>query len=343
MAVYDFAMNRQALDSNSYIGRKIKLRDLLTLFCVAEQGSMAKAAPMLSMTQPTVSQSIADLEEAVGVRLFDRSTQGVVLTNYGEILLRSGIDAFDALRQGIRGIEYLATPGVGHVYIGCGGSILHGFIPALIQRVAIQHPNIVIHVLDGNPAAGRFEKLRSRQLDLLLGAWVFAKADDDLHVETLFEESFTVVTGAQNKWAKRKRVGLEELMDEPWIFGEPSNAVQMRISEFIHSRCGRLPSSTVLTVDMNLRLVLIVTGKYLSCIPASVYKYGAAGRQIKALPVDIGVTMPIAMVKLRNRTLTPAVQLLIEQARVVAGEMGRQNTLKSDTVNTTTGDHHAKL
>ncbi len=148
---------------------------------------------------------------------------------------------------------------------------------------------------------------------------------DDLHVETLFEETFTVVTGAQNKWAKRKQVRLEELMDESWIFGEPSNAVQRRISEFIQSRCGRLPTSTILTVDFNLRLSLIATGGYLSCIAASVYKYGAAGRPIKALPVDIGVKIPIAMIRLKNRTLRS------------------RNTLKLGTANTISGDPHAKF
>ena len=65
---------------------------------------------------------------------------------------------------------------------------------------------------------------------------------------------------------------------------------------------------------------LIATGGYLSCIPASVYKYGVAGRPIKDLPVDIGVRITIAVIKLKNRTLTPAVQLLIEHAREVASE-----------------------
>jgi hypothetical protein len=60
--------------------RRIKLRDLQILSSVAQLGSMAKAASRLSITQPTVSQAIADLEHAVGVRLFDRSTQGVALT-----------------------------------------------------------------------------------------------------------------------------------------------------------------------------------------------------------------------------------------------------------------------
>ena len=83
-------MPRPNSDSDSHIGRRVKLRDLQIMFSVAELGSMAKAASHLSITQPSVSQAIADLEDAAGVRLFDRTTQGVALTIYGEVLLKSG-------------------------------------------------------------------------------------------------------------------------------------------------------------------------------------------------------------------------------------------------------------
>ncbi len=105
----------QARDSAAHIGRHIKLRDLPFLFSVAKQGSMAKVAARLATTQPTGSQANADLEAAEGARLFDRSTQGVVLTPFGVVLLRSGTEAFDALRQGVRSIECLSTPGAGDV------------------------------------------------------------------------------------------------------------------------------------------------------------------------------------------------------------------------------------
>jgi DNA-binding transcriptional LysR family regulator len=123
-------MTRPTTDSDGYIGRHFKLRDLQILLAVARHGSMAKAASQLSTTQPTVSQAIADLEEAVGVRLFDRSTQGVVLTEYGEVLVKSTNESFDALKQGLRRIEYLSTAGAGDVWIGCAEPMLHGFVPA---------------------------------------------------------------------------------------------------------------------------------------------------------------------------------------------------------------------
>lgn len=317
-------MAGHARDSDPHIGRNIKLRDLQFMFCVAEEGSMAKAAARLSTTQPTVSQAIADLEDAVGAQLFDRSTQGVVLTRFGEVLLRSGLEAFDALRQGVRNIEFLSTPGAGEVWLGCGQTLLPGFVPAVIGRLAEAHPKILVHVADAYPAMGDLRPLRDRRVDLIFGPWGQARIDDDLQVETLLEESFTVVAGAHSPWARRKNVKLDDLMDEPWIYGEPENAIQTRISEAIRARCGRLPRVGVYTVAMSLRLALLASGNYISCIPSSVYRYGAQGRPIKALPIDLGVNLPVAMISLKKRSLSPVVQVFIETARQVAQEMARE-------------------
>jgi DNA-binding transcriptional LysR family regulator len=310
-------------DIDSHIGRRLKLRDLQILSSVAQFGSMAKAATHLSTTQPTVSQAIADLEDALGIRLFDRSTQGVVPTVYGDILLKSAIEAFDALKQGMRGIEFLATPGAGDVWIGCAEPTLHGFVPAVIERLAKLHPKIVVHAADANPADNQFLRLRDRGLDLMIGRSSMSHIDDDLHVENLFDESFCVVTAAHSPWVRRRKVELAELMDESWIFGEPENATQALISEVFRARTGSLPPIKVYTTSMNLRLALLASGNYMSCIPSSTYRYGAQGRPLKALPVDMGLKLPMAIFTLKNRTLSPVVGLFIESAREVAKSMAK--------------------
>ena len=72
---------------NERIGHRIKLQDLNTLIAVAQAGSMGKAARSLNRSQPNVSKSIADLEQALGVCLFDRHRQGVEPTEHGRALL----------------------------------------------------------------------------------------------------------------------------------------------------------------------------------------------------------------------------------------------------------------
>src|SRR6266705_5211851 len=84
------------------IGRRLRLRDLFVFFTVVEYGSMAKAAAKLGVSTPSISEVIAGLEHALGVRLLDRSPKGIQPTMYGRALLKGGTAAFDDLRQSIR-------------------------------------------------------------------------------------------------------------------------------------------------------------------------------------------------------------------------------------------------
>ena len=69
------------------IGRRLRLRDLFVFFTVVEYGSMAKAADKLRVSTPSISEVIASLEHALGVRLLDRTTKGILTTPYGDALL----------------------------------------------------------------------------------------------------------------------------------------------------------------------------------------------------------------------------------------------------------------
>ncbi len=113
------------------IGRRLRLRDLFVFFTVVRKGSMAKAAAELAVSTPAVSEIIADLEHALGVRLLDRSPQGVVATTYGEALMRRGEAAFDELKQGVREIEFLADPTSGEIRVASTDSLAITVLPAL--------------------------------------------------------------------------------------------------------------------------------------------------------------------------------------------------------------------
>ena len=107
------------MDWADRIGSRIRLRDLHILLAVAESGSMSKAATQLAISHPVVSKTISDLEQTVGVRLFDRTSQGVELTAYGQTLLKCGVLVFDEMRQGLKQIKFLTVPNSGELRIGC--------------------------------------------------------------------------------------------------------------------------------------------------------------------------------------------------------------------------------
>src|SRR5882762_5117781 len=98
--------------------RRLKLRDLDILMAVIQAGSMGKAAGRFNMTQPAVSKLIAELEHMLGVRLLDRSRQGVEPTPHGRALVKRGVALFDELRQGVQDIASLTDPTAGEIRMG---------------------------------------------------------------------------------------------------------------------------------------------------------------------------------------------------------------------------------
>jgi DNA-binding transcriptional LysR family regulator len=128
----------KGINWESRIGRRLRLRDLHVLFAVVQSGSMIKAATQLGVSQPVVSEAIADLEATIGVRLLDRSPRGVAPTLYGQALLDRSQVAFDELRQGIKDIEFLADPTLGEVRIGCSESLTAGVLAPIIDRYRVE-------------------------------------------------------------------------------------------------------------------------------------------------------------------------------------------------------------
>src|SRR5690349_3079336 len=125
---------------------RLKLRDLRLLDTVVRQGTMAKAASQLNLTQPAVSKAIAEMEQLLGVRLIDRGRQGVEATPQGRALLRRGVAIFDELRQGVSEIEHISDPTAGELRIGAPEPMGAGLLPLVIERLSKQHPLVSFFV-----------------------------------------------------------------------------------------------------------------------------------------------------------------------------------------------------
>jgi len=313
---------------DSRIGRRLKLRDLQILSAVVQWGSMAKAASYLAMSQPAVSESIANLEDALRVRLLDRSTQGIAPTLYAHALLKRGHVVFDELRQGIRDIEFLANPKVGEVRVACGDPLAAGLLPTVIDRLSRRYPQIVVRVVQSNAETLENRELRERKIDLVLGRIPASFAEDELDVEILFDDPHRVVAGARSPWARRRRIRLAELVNEPWIFAS-NQVIRELIAEAFKAHGLEVPQERVSASSIVLRNHLLATGRFLTVLPDSVLRYNAKRWSLKALPIDLGVKpRSVAMVTLKNRTLSPVVQLFVEQVRAVAKTMSASESDK---------------
>ena len=207
------------------IGRRVKLRDLHVLLAVAETRSMAKAAERLAISQPVVSKTIADLEHALGVRLLDRTSQGVEPTAYGRSFIHCGTAVFDEMRRGVQDIEFLADPTAGEVRIGVASPFVD-FVTAAVARLAARHPRIEWYVAEGDtPICCRM--LRERKIDVGIGR-LGSSVAGDLNSDPLYEDYMSVVAGLDNRWTRRRRIDLADLAGEAWVLPE-ANSVGMAL------------------------------------------------------------------------------------------------------------------
>jgi DNA-binding transcriptional LysR family regulator len=301
------------------IGRRIRLRDLHIVLAVAESGSMAKASQKLAISHPVVSKTISDLEHTLGVKLFDRTSQGVEVTRYGAAMLKCGVNVFDEMRQGLKQIEFLTDPTSGELAVGCPEIMNAGVIPAISERFLQQHSGVQLRVIHADVALSQFSPLRERKVELLVGRLPDPFVEDDLTFEPLLQEPFVAVAGTNSQWARRRRVELADLMEESWVL-PPHDSTPGGIISGIFAASGlKSPRPGIATLSIQLTTTLIATGKFVGVLPNSVARFSSQRAGLKILPAKIPTThYAIAILTLKNRAPGPLAKLFIEHARAVA-------------------------
>jgi DNA-binding transcriptional LysR family regulator len=299
------------------IGRRLKLRDLYVLKMVAQTGSMGRAASRLAVSQPAVSKAITDLEHVLGVRLLDRSQEGVEPTPHGAALLKWSAVVFDDLRQGIEEMDFLADPGAGTVRVGTAEGMPAALVSAVIDRSLRHYPRLTFTVIQAATNDLQYRDLRERNVDLVFGRLTPPIADNDLNAEVLFDDPFFPVAGVNSKWVKKRRIELAELIDELWCLPN-DNLFLPLIAKAFGSKGLEMPRRIISTNSIQLYYAMAATGRVLSL--ASSARLRLAGKElgVKVLPVDLRIlTYPIGLVTLKKRSISPAAQLFIDGARQV--------------------------
>jgi DNA-binding transcriptional LysR family regulator len=305
-----------------HVRSRLKLRQLEILLAVAEAGSMAKAATRLAISQPAISRAIADMELILGVPLFDRGPQGVEPTQYGRALLKRSIAAFDEIAQGVKDIEFLADPTVGELWIGSAPGLAEGIVLAVIDRMSRKYPRVVFHVVPN--VQGAYEVLRERRVELGFARTPEPAAEEDLETDVLFEDTLAVVAGMENPWARRRKIELAELVNDPWTWPARGTIIDSLVGDAFRASGLEPPRATVYADAINMRTRLAATGPYLAVVPASIMRFPGKHASIKVLPVELLTTQrQIGIITLKNRTLSPLAQLFIECAREVARPLAK--------------------
>jgi DNA-binding transcriptional LysR family regulator len=258
-----------------------------------------------------VSKTIADIEHTLGVRLLDRTPKGVEPTPYGRALLNRSLAVFDELRQSVKEIEFLADPSAGELRIGLTEVPAAGMVPAAIDRLWRRYPRMTVRTEQGS-ADDVLNHLRQRKCEVGV-VRVSPSAAPDMDVQALHCEQLFVVAGSRSKWARQRRIGLADLVDEPWVQSYLEMEPGSPIIEAFRMAGFERPHAVVLSNSVNLRFGLLATGRFLTMFPDSLLRYGPQRAAIRILPIKLPRWhIPTSVATLKDRTLSPIAKLFIE-------------------------------
>ncbi|MCF7203503.1 pca operon transcription factor PcaQ [Pseudomonas oligotrophica] len=173
------------------IDNRIKYRHLLCFLEIARQGSLARAAEGLAVSQPAVSKTLKELEDLLGTVLFERSKSGASLTAAGSAFLRYAGPSVQALREGVRSLR-AGEHEAGMVRLGALSTVESSLLPEVVRRLHAQHAALVVSVATG-PGAYLLGQLRAGELDLVVGRMTDSPEIGGLSFEHLYSESMTLV------------------------------------------------------------------------------------------------------------------------------------------------------
>jgi DNA-binding transcriptional LysR family regulator len=193
-------------------------RRVLTFRAVAHQRSFSRAARELALTQPSVSNQVAQLEREIGARLLERGPGGLRLTPEGAILLGHADAIFDRFQLATAQLAAAAEGKSMRLRIGALPTALAGFVPAAIARLRLEHPDLKI-TFDEGTSEELSARLASGELDLAILYQDTGAAEHDppgVSRHHLLHEQFMVALAPDHPLARESEVRLADLSHEDW-------------------------------------------------------------------------------------------------------------------------------
>ncbi|MEQ9111955.1 MAG: LysR family transcriptional regulator [Rhodospirillaceae bacterium] len=293
----------------------MEFRQVRHFLSVFNEGSFSRAASTLGLTQQTLSKSIANLENELGVRLFDRDTRNCDLTSHGELLLQyaKNIDAEE--RQFQRHLDDFIGVRSGHLRIGAGLTPGVHIIPEAVVRLKEKRKNLKITVIEGM-AINLMPRLLRGELDIIVGVIANPIKDPLVHTEFLYDESLCLLASAQHPLAAKKKVALKETLDFPWLVGWTPGGLDQAVSDSFAEQGLSPPVAKIETDSFTFIRSMLGTTEYLAILPERLFEKEVKSGSLKAIPLTAKLQRwkrPMAICYRRNSTRSPAAMACIHE------------------------------
>ena len=288
---------------------------------VARQKSVVRAAEILHVSQPAVTKTIRELEDALGVSVFEREGRGIRITRYGEVFLRHAGAALTALRQGIDSVSQELFDSAPPVRIGALPTVSTRIMPRAMGLFLAEKTGSRVKIVTGDNAV-LMEQLRVGDLDLVVGRLASPEKMAGLSFEHLYSEQVVFAVRCGHPLLESKQSVFEGLSDYPVLMPSRGSIIRPTVEQFlIANGVASLPTQ-VETVSDAFGRAFVKSSDAIWIISAGVVAAEIADGNLAALPIDstetrgpVGLTM-----RVDAETSTP-LAILMQTIRQSAAEI----------------------
>ena len=286
----------------------MKLNQLRDLAAIAETGGVRRAARFLGLTQAALSRSIRQLENELGVTLFERSVSGMELTRPGKSFAICGQAVQRELARAREDVLQYNGINLGEVSIGLSSAAHITLLPKVIAPFRRRFPHVKLHIIESLfPALDA--SLRNGLIDLYIGPMPTPKPGDAIKVEPLFD-NYRIVMGRKDHPLGAAR-SLADLTNAEWVMTSAISGGDIDLRPIFEERGLAPPSVAVRTQTVLSTITVAASTDLLTILPRQWLTF--ADRTGLLAPIIIGERLSapgICIVSRATLPLTPAAQHL---------------------------------
>jgi LysR family transcriptional regulator, pca operon transcriptional activator len=303
------------------IDSRIKFRHLQTFVEVARQKSVMKAAELLHVSQPAVTKTIRELEQALGVGVFEREGRGIRITRYGEVFLRHAGAALTALRQGLDSVSQEQFGDAPPIRIGALPTVSTRIMPRAMNLFLRENIWSRVKIVTGDNAV-LLEQLRIGDLDLVVGRLAGAERMTGFSFEHLYSEQVVFAVRAGHPLLDAGKLLFAELGSYTFLMPTRASIIRPVVENFlIANGVASLPSQ-IETVSDAFGRAFVRDSDSIWIISEGVVARDIADGVLAALPVDTSETKgPVGLTVRTDSVPSLPLSILMQTIREAALEI----------------------
>lgn len=297
---------------------KITLRQIQFLRAAVEHGSFSRAAESLGTSQPALSQAIREMEVALGLRLFDRTTRRLHLTEAGRVLWSATATGLSEIERGVADLENLAALRAGSVTVVAPPLLAATVLPELYARVARAHPGLQLRLSDEGTDQ-ILSRVRDGRADLGLGTF---RTDEEGIVSTpVLSDDLMAFAARANPVAGAGRIDWRQLAACRIVALSPESSLRLLV-DAAFDRQGLRVAPAVEVHQVHTAIGLVAATDLVAILPAYARR-AVPDRPVVALPIDgPPLRRDIAIIRRADRALSPAAAAVAAILREVLRDLG---------------------